>query len=74
MAAESARMSIPVHIDNSSAERVAFDLATLMLDAPLDRQDEILRMFTRCLLTIREPHRGLNEIKQAVGMPQKASF
>lgn len=74
MAAETARMSVPVHIEQSSAERVAFDLATLMLDAPIERQDEILRIFMRCLVTIREPHRGFEEIKRAVAAPQKASF
>ncbi|MGO4389439.1 hypothetical protein AB4Y85_18070 [Microvirga sp. 2YAF29] len=63
--AESTNISGPIEIKDSSAERVAFELMKFIRNAGVDRQDEILELYARCLITSKNPYLGLEKIKKS---------
>ncbi len=61
--ADSTSISGAVKIEDTSKEHVAFELMKFIRQAEPERQDVILELYARCLLTTGSPHLGVERIK-----------
>lgn len=61
--ADNVNVTGPVEIKDRSRERVAFDLMQYIRYAGVDKADEILDLYARCIMTGDYPHFGIEKIK-----------
>jgi hypothetical protein len=53
----------PVKVESNTDERVAYELMRWISEFEPDRQDAILELYARCLLTIQAPNLGVAKIR-----------
>lgn len=53
-----------IKVEDSSKERVAYDLLRMIASLESTDQDRYLELYSRCLLTVQHPSWGSEEIKK----------
>jgi hypothetical protein len=61
---DTTRISGPIEIKDNSKERVAFDLFKAIGHLDAAKQDQLLELYARCLITTKNPELGVAEVKQ----------
>jgi hypothetical protein len=62
--ADNTRIVGEVDVVNESKYRVAWDMTKALAGSNQDRRDELLELFARCLITMKDPHLGLDAVKR----------